>query len=95
MTELIHTTDIESMSDEEIEARQEQLCDPLDGADIIAVLLTCADHLEYTGLGEFIENDRLARDLINGTQSNTEQAWELIREWARLDEAIAARHQDD
>jgi hypothetical protein len=95
MTESIHTTDIDRMNEFALERRQQELCEPLDGADIIAVLLTCADHLEYTGLQEFIENDRLARDLINGTQSNTEQAWELIREWARLDEELARRGEDD
>lgn len=77
------------MNEVALKRRQEKLCEPLDGADIITVLLTCADHLNYMGLEEFIENDRLARDLINTTQSNTERAWDLIREWARIDEELA------
>lgn len=95
MTESIHTPDIDRMNDVALARRQEELSEPLDGADIILVLLTCADHLDYTGLQEFIENDRLARDLINGTQSNTERAWDLIREWARIDEELAQREEED
>jgi len=82
--------DVESMSEEVILKRQEELNGPLDGADIISVLITCADELGFAGLEEFLDT-RLAQDLINNTQSNTEQAWELIREWARLDEELARR----
>jgi len=82
------------MSEEAISKRQEELNDPLDGADIITVLVTCADELEFTGVEEFLDT-RLAKYLINTTQSNTERAWELIREWARLDEELAQRGEDD
>ena len=90
MTESIHTPDIGSMSEEAISKRQEELCEPLDGADIITVLITCADELEFPGLEGFLDT-RLAKYLINSTQSNPERAWELIREWARLDEELARR----
>lgn len=72
----------------ELEDRQSKIdLDRLDGADIISVLMTVADADDYDLL-EFLDT-QLARDLIESTQSNTPLAWDLIREWARIDREIA------
>lgn len=91
MTESIHTPDIDRMNEVALERRQEELCELLDGADIITVLLIVAEEMD---LQDLIDS-RIGKDLIHGTQSNGEQAYHLISEWARIDEELAQRREDD
>ena len=95
MTKLIHTPDIDRMNEVALERRQQELCEPLDGADIISVLLIVAEEMDLPGGLQDLIDSRIGKNLIHGTQSNGEQAYHLIREWARLDEEIARRGEDD
>lgn len=82
------STPLEGKTWTELVELQEQVAEHLDGANLIKVLLICADHLDLD-FDEFIENSRMARDLINGTQSNAKQAWNTVREWARIDVVLS------
>jgi hypothetical protein len=68
-----------------VESQIQELGEGLDGADIYAVLSAIADYENYATVLEFVNTSRLARDLIELSQSNYEDAFRRIREMADLD----------
>jgi hypothetical protein len=74
---------------ETIEKIIEEHGERIDPGDMYTVLSIVADALSFTSTREFIEESRLALDLIECTQSNFTRGRNRLLRIARLDDALA------
>lgn len=58
----------------------------LDPGDIYTVLSVIADYMDAASMTEFIEHDRIVRDILEATQSNYEEAYEAVSQMAQIDD---------